>query len=173
MTVEPTTMYTYEGLTRNMKDHLPVKPTWRVIFIGVLYALFGALLALVVISALVQPESIHILGWVITGLFALGALAGFYSAYDELRHINQARALDREAVEESVKVIDNWSDRYLDGGVANRKLVHHLLYLYAGGQHYAKHSVPRSVAETFKTGSYIRVKYLKDNPTVFRPVLGE
>jgi hypothetical protein len=51
--------------------------------------------------------------------------------------------------------------------------VHHLLYLYAGGQHYAKHSVPRSVAETFKTGSYIRVKYLKDNPAVFRPVLGE
>lgn len=173
MTEELTTVYSSEELTRNMKDHLPVKPTWRVIFSGVLYALFGAMLAFVVISALVHPEPVHILGWVIIGLFSLGALAGFYSAYDELRHINEARALDQNPVEESVKVIDNWSDRYLDGGVANRKQVHHLLYLYAGGQQYAKHSVPRSVAEIFKTGSYIRVQYLKDNPAVFRPILGE
>ena len=173
MTEEPKTLYTSDELTRNMKDHLPVKPTWRVIFVGVLYALFGALLAFVVINVFVQPEPVHILGWVISGLFALGALAGFYSAYDELRHINEARALDRAAVEESVKVIDNWSDRYLDGGVMNRKQVHHLLYLYAGGKHYAKHSVPRSVAEMFKTGSYIRVQYLQDNPAVFRPILGE
>lgn len=154
------------------QDHLPTKPGWRVILSGIFYAAFCLLMAGVVIAALSGP-GITGFGWFIIIVFAIGAFAAGYSCYDELRHLKNARALDKSEKLETVTILDNWMDHYEDGGIATRKEHFHIIYRYADGTQVAKHSVKKSDAPTLSAGTKIQVQYLEEDPTVYRPLFTE
>ena len=159
---------------RDAEDHLPYKPTWKIALSGVFYAAFSLLLIAAIISALMTAEgSIAGLGWFIIVIFGLGALAGGYSSVDEFLHLKGAMALDKHGKVESVTILDDWKDHYVDGGIITRKEIYHIIYKYADEQEYAKHSIRRPMAVAVKTGRKIKVQYLPDNPKVFRPIIGE
>lgn len=157
---------------RDAEDHLPTKPGWKVILSGIFYAAFGLLLLGIVIAAL-TGAGVTGFGWFIIIVFGIGAFAAAYSSYDELRHLNGALALDKGGKIETVTIVDDWTDHYEDGGIATRKDHFHILYLYAGGSEYAKHSVKKSDAPVLKTNTKIRVQYLPEDPKIYRPLFGE
>lgn len=157
---------------RNAEDHLPTKPGWKVILSGVFYAAFCLLLLGIVIAALNGPN-ISGFGWFIIVVFAIGAFAAGYSSFDEFRHLKGALALDKNGKLETVTILDDWTDQYEDGGIATRKNHFHIIYLYADGKHYAKHSVKKSDAPTLKTNTQIRVQYLPEDPKVYRTLMVE
>jgi hypothetical protein len=158
---------------RNAEDHLPTKPGWKVILSGIGFAAFSLLLLAVVITSLLQPGVITGFGWFIIVVFVIGAFASIYSAVDELRKLKPALALDKETRIETVPILDNWADNYLDGGIMNRKEVYHISYVYADGKEYAKHSIKKSLAPVLKAGLKIRVQYLQEDPKTYRPLFSE
>lgn len=158
---------------RSAPDHLPTKAGWQVILSGIFYAAFGLLLLFVVVSAFLQPGRITGIGWFIIVVFVIGGLAALYSSFDELRHLKDALALDKNGKLETVTILDDWKDQYEDGGIATRKDHFHILYRYADGKEYAKHSVKKSAAPVLKAHTKLQVQYLPDNPKVYRPLMGE
>lgn len=158
---------------RNAQDHLPTKPGWKVILSGIGYIAFSLLLLAVVITSVAQPGRITGFGWFIIVVFVIGAIASVYSAFDELRKLKSALALDKVSRIETVTILDDWTDNYLDGGIMNRKEVYHISYLYADGKEYAKHSIKKTIAPMLKKNGKIRVQYLQEDPKIYRPIIGE
>ena len=157
---------------REDADHLPTKPGWRVILNGIFYAAFCVIMAVIVIVTLSTP-GVNVFGWLFVIVFAIGAFAAGYTCYDEFRHLKGALALDKSEKLESVSILDNWSDNYVDGGIATRKEHFHVIYRYADGTQYAKHSVKKSDAPVLIAGTKIQVQYLEQDPTIFRPLFTE
>jgi len=153
---------------RDSKDRLPIRPTWQVIAYGIFYILVGLLLGALTFYMFTGEEGMTWISWFFAVFIILGTLAAFYSAYDELRHFNEARQLDQFGIDAQARIIDRWNDHYVDGGILTRKTIYHILYLFNEDQTYGKHSISKSLYQQLSKGGRVAVTYLKDTPEIYR-----
>ncbi|NSW53903.1 MAG: hypothetical protein HPY85_15490 [Anaerolineae bacterium] len=155
--------------TRRAKDALPVKATWQVIVLGVMYFALGAFLTWLTIYLFFgSEESLSWISWVFAVFIVLGTFSAFYTCWDEVRHIQHALQLDKSGVTARAHILDRWTDNYADGGILTRKTVNHILYTYNDNRNYGKHSINKAVYKAMGDGGWVEIVYLPDAPHVFR-----